>query len=490
MRPFARSLALLLAFGFVACSKRPINDPEDAGGSMGGGPAGAAGFDAGATAGTGGGAMAGSTGGGAIAGSTGGSMAGTGGGAIAGSRGGAIAGSGGSASAGASGGAAAGTGGGAIGGRGGAGGGATAGTSGAGLGPIRLVIFYTRWGTTYPEWFPTGSERNVTLSTVLQPLEPHKSELIVLSGLTNASVSMQDGGAPLLRGTNASNDPSNDAMISLLTAQPAGLGGLAYGPSLDTIVGDCGGAAGPPLRLAIGKFGFEDNPGVSFGANGTAIRGDGDPGAVATRVLGHTVTSPDPAGNIDDIYPALGAAHMDVLVEALATGKSCAATLMWGDQVSPSWLGSTISIHELSHLSNGLYNGVTSNAQPSPSGQFVALQRWYAQQFASLLDRLRAVPVGPGTLLDRSVVVWISESGSGSDHTGYFIPVVIAGRAGGRLDVGRFLQVKPRPVPIGEVQTIVRTQGDLLAALAGLWGIASFGDPAIARQPLTEILTP
>jgi hypothetical protein len=464
MRPFARSLALLLAFGFVACSKRPINDPEGAGGSMGGGIAGAAGSSAGATAGTGGGAMAGSTGGGAIAGS------------------------GGVASAGASGGAAVGVGGG---GRGGTGGGATAGTGGAGLGPIRLVIFYTRWGTTYPEWFPTGSERNFTLGAVLQPLEPHKSELILLSGLTNASVSMQDGGAPLLRGTNASNDLNNDAMISLLTAQRAGLAGGTYGPSLDTTVGDCGGAAGPPLRLAVGKLGFEDNPGISFGASGTpAIRGDGDPNAVATRILGHTVTSPDPGGNINDIYPALGAAHMDVLVEALATGKSCAATLMWGDQVSPSWLGTNTSVHELSHLANSLFSGVTANPPPSTSGQFVALQRWYAQQFASLLDRLRAIPVGPGTLLDRSVVVWISEAGSGSDHTGYFIPVVIAGRAGGRLDVGRFVQVKPRPVPIAEVQTIVRTQGDLLAALASLWGIANFGDPAIARQPLTEILKP
>ena len=35
MRHLPRSLALLLAFGFVACSKRPIGDREDAGGAMG-----------------------------------------------------------------------------------------------------------------------------------------------------------------------------------------------------------------------------------------------------------------------------------------------------------------------------------------------------------------------------------------------------------------------------------------------------------------------
>ena len=95
--------------------------------------------------------------------------------------------------AGASGGAAAGIGGGAIGGdggRAGTGGGATAGTGGAGLDPVQLVIFYTRWGTAYPGSLPTGSERSFTLSAVYR-LEPHKSELILLSGLTNASVYLQ-----------------------------------------------------------------------------------------------------------------------------------------------------------------------------------------------------------------------------------------------------------------------------------------------------------
>jgi hypothetical protein len=39
-------------------------------------------------------------------------------------------------------------------------------------------------------------------------------------------------------------------------------------------------------------------------------------------------------------------------------------------------------------------------------------------------------------------------------------------------------------VPADQLQTVIRTQGDLLLALVRLWVPAPFGDPAIARQPL------
>jgi hypothetical protein len=285
-------------------------------------------------------------------------------------------------------------------------------------------------------------------------------------------------------------------MTTLLTARPAAGRDVAQGPSLDTAVGDCGGAAGPPLRLTVGTFGWTDMSGISYGADGLPIRGERDPNAVATRVLGHGVDAPDPdgpPGAIDTTYPALGAAHMDVAVEALATRKTCAVTLMWGDQVEPRWIGISDYVHDLSHTGNSVYLAVTTPTWYQPQTTlkgYPKVLEWYAQQFARLLDRMRAVPLGNGTLLDRSVVIWISDNGSGPDHSGDFLPIVIAGRAGGRLDVQRYLEFAPRPIPWSEVYIPRRTQGDLLAALASLWGIGTFGDPAIARQPMTEILKP
>jgi len=54
-----------------------------------------------------------------------------------------------------------------------------------GVGPVRLVIFYTRWGTSYPEWLPTGADRNFTLGPILAPLAPFQHYLIPVDGLTN-----------------------------------------------------------------------------------------------------------------------------------------------------------------------------------------------------------------------------------------------------------------------------------------------------------------
>jgi len=471
-----RAYVVLLVLGIVACGKRPIADRDAGAGGAPAGTGGSAGSNtgAGAVGAAGASGSAGSNGGNAVAGSSGG-------GAAAGSTGGATAGTGGASASAGTGGAVAGT------------GGASAGTGGAnaGAGPLRLLIFYTPWGTSYPEWWPTGSDRDFTMSPMMQALEPYKSDLIVVSGLTNARWSTLGAGDVAAAFANETN---GDARSTLLTAGPP-FGNPAGGPSLDTAVGDCGGAAGPPLRLAVGQYGFDDTYGVSFTGDGSPIHGEPDPHAVAMRVLGHDVSAPDPTGDINAIYPAIGAAHMSVAVEALATAKTCAVTLMWGDHFNPAVLGITGSdLHELSHDTLGLYEAVNGGPGAGrPDNRFAKMQRWYAQQFASLLDRLRATPLGPGTLLDQSVVLWISESGAGVDHAGFYIPVVIAGGGGGRLDVGRFIEIKPHLRSNGgfvDTTTIERTQGDLLQALASLWGMTSFGDPRLARQTLTQILKP
>src|SRR5262249_1835443 len=139
MNRFGRSLVVLLAFGLGACGKRALGGADGAG-----------------TAGADGGAIGAGGGGGAIGGTGGGAGAtGAGGGA---------------------------------GGGGASDGGATGGTGGATSDPLRLLIFYTRWGTSYPQWFPTGTDRDYTMSAMLQALQPYKSGSIVVSGLTNANV--------------------------------------------------------------------------------------------------------------------------------------------------------------------------------------------------------------------------------------------------------------------------------------------------------------
>ncbi|MEL7371340.1 MAG: DUF1552 domain-containing protein, partial [Myxococcota bacterium] len=63
----------------------------------------------------------------------------------------------------------------------------------------------------------------------------------------------------------------------------------------------------------------------------------------------------------------------------------------------------------------------------------IQVMTWYAEMFAYFLQRLDAVQEGDRTLLDNSLVVWVSEFGDGSTHSTEDLPVVTAGGLGGRV---------------------------------------------------------
>jgi hypothetical protein len=65
---------------------------------------------------------------------------------------------------------------------------------------------------------------------------------------------------------------------------------------------------------------------------------------------------------------------------------------------------------------------------------------WYATAFKDLLDAMNGIDEGNGTLLDNSLVVWITEYSSGADHDTHGIPVVLAGKLGGALKTDRYIQ--------------------------------------------------
>ena len=68
------------------------------------------------------------------------------------------------------------------------------------------------------------------------------------------------------------------------------------------------------------------------------------------------------------------------------------------------------------------------------------INTWYAQQFATLIARLKAMPDGAGgTLFDNTLVLWCNELAKGNTHGRMDAPYVLAGGAGGAL--------RDRPLP-------------------------------------------
>lgn len=76
----------------------------------------------------------------------------------------------------------------------------------------------------------------------------------------------------------------------------------------------------------------------------------------------------------------------------------------------------------------------------------VEFNRFYAQHFANFLDQLEQIPEGDGSVLDHSMVVWITELGTGN-HDLHDLPVVIAGGGNGYLHPGRYVRY-PRDMRI------------------------------------------
>ena len=78
---------------------------------------------------------------------------------------------------------------------------------------------------------------------------------------------------------------------------------------------------------------------------------------------------------------------------------------------------------------------------PSVSDALTKIHNLFSVYFVRLLDALDAVPEGPGTMLDNTLVVWGSEFGEG--HSFDPVPFITAGGLGGALQTGRYLNYAP-----------------------------------------------
>lgn len=140
-----------------------------------------------------------------------------------------------------------------------------------------------------------------------------------------------------------------------------------------------------------------------------------------------------PAGIIDaeanQNFPVLIDVQSDLLASAFACDRTRIASLQWSrsfSMVRHTWLGSGEGHHTLSH---------DANERPILS----AITRWYNEKLAQLLDRLAAVPEGEGSVLDNTLVVYCNELSTGWDHKAGPSPTILAGRLGGALKTGRFV---------------------------------------------------
>ena len=182
-------------------------------------------------------------------------------------------------------------------------------------------------------------------------------------------------------------------------------------------------------------------------------------------------------------------AQCSIAAASLASGLTNVVTLdaAGGIGLYHTWteLGVTQDGHAIGH-----------SADAPDSVKFaVAIRRFHAERVADLARRLDAVREGNGTMLDNTLIVWMSDSGEG--HHGFCAewPLVLVGGLGGKLKTaGRFLQFPAYRE--GAKETANRTIRNFYLALLHAAGDRreNFGEldpqmPAAAQNgPLAEIL--
>jgi hypothetical protein len=145
--------------------------------------------------------------------------------------------------------------------------------------------------------------------------------------------------------------------------------------------------------------------------------------------------------------------HLRVLQELAALGfqadSTRVITLMYeGEDTLPpiAEVGDTLGHHGLAHW--GFGRGPNEMSKAIDLHQKV--DRWLVERFAGLLGKLKGLREGAGTLLDNCLILFGSGLSSGARHSRADLPLVLAGKGGGRVRSGRHLRC-PKGTPLANL---------------------------------------
>jgi hypothetical protein len=367
--------------------------------------------------------------------------------------------------------------------------------------PVRFAMLYMANGVNVPLWTPEGQGREFKLSATLEPLQDLKNDVLVVSNLWNAAANTGDGHyvkeSSILTCTTISKTLGIDINIhgvSLDQVMAKHVGHQTPVPSLelgiepestgvDTNVGYTRvygshiswSTPTTPLPKETNPRSVYERLFRAAGPQGNSAKQDA---LLLDRVLGQAkklrseVGAADrkrideyltvvrsletrmerasdpklntwkPRASVDSVVrptdtPQNHTEHsrlmLDMIALAFQTDTSRVSTFMFGNAVSGINFrfleGVTDSHHEISHHSK----------DPEKLKQYHLINRWHVDQYAYLLRKLRDMKEGEGSVLDNSMVLFGSALSDGNSHNPHKLPLVVGGRAGGRIASGQHL---------------------------------------------------
>jgi len=115
--------------------------------------------------------------------------------------------------------------------------------------------------------------------------------------------------------------------------------------------------------------------------------------------------------------------------------------------------GNAVSNRNFSFLDGvkGSHHNISHHQKSAEKLEMYArINRWHVDQYAYLLRKLRDMKEGDGTVLDNCMILLGAGLRDGDSHSPRNLPIVLAGRGGGRLATGRHV-VYPKDSPLSNL---------------------------------------
>jgi hypothetical protein len=385
----------------------------------------------------------------------------------------------------------------------------------------RLGVVYHPNGVIYENWLPKGSGREFTLSPVLEPLEPFKQQLIVVTNLSSQQAeALGDGGGDHSRASGTyltgvhvkksdsvvGNGMSMDQIAARAMERDTQLSSLQLTADDNSLVGACDVGYScaysstlswltPTLPLMA-----ENNPRVVFerlfGASDTT-----DPRARASRLRQDRSILDSVTDRVRELQQALGASDNRKMADYLESLRDVERRIQKAEEQStreipdvrrPAGVPDGFQPHvellydlqllayqsDLTRVITFMY-GREQTGRPYPQigipephhplthhqndagkmAKCTLIQTYHVRLFASYLEKLRATPDGDGTLLDNLVLLYGGGISNSDRHTHGPLPTLLLGGGAGTLKGGRHL-VYPADTPLTNLQlTLLHKMG-------------------------------
>ncbi len=365
----------------------------------------------------------------------------------------------------------------------------------------RLGCIYIPHGATMDKWTPATEGKDFELSEILAPLESFRDHLCVISDLAHSPVAPWTGedtggaenhvraaavflsGAHPVKGDRAFVGPSVDQVAAAQIGQDTPMPSIEL--SIEPVGLNCDANFTCAYRNTLSwksatlPLPMENNPQVVF----ERLFGDGGTDAQRSerraqarslldsvreqvRSLNRTLPAADQArltqyleevreierrvaqvderlsGGLELPEAPVGVPRdfethielmFDLQVLAYKTEITRISTLMLARENSNARYprsGVREGFHNASHHSNDRAN----------MDQFAVINRYHITQFAKFLEKLKNTPDGDSNLLDNSMILYGSSLSDGNEHNFDPLPVLLAGKAAGRLEGGRHIR--------------------------------------------------